>query len=137
MPCPLQNSQTARLLSSTDDDLSTAADLLRQGKLVSFPTETVYGLGADATNPSAVATIFAAKRRPPDNPLIFYISHLDDLSNLDLTPLPLSPLALKLADAFWPGPLTLILPLAKSSPLSSHVTAGLDSVAIRVISSIN
>lgn len=131
---PIQSkTKQARLLHSSDDaDLSLAANMLRLGQLVAFPTETVYGLGADATNSEAVNSIFAAKRRPSDNPLIVHLSHVDDLSKHNLTPLPFSPIAKQLANAFWPGPLTLILPLADSSPLSTAVTAGLDSVAIRI-----
>lgn len=134
MPCETNRPRTAALrLSATDElDLSAAAALLRAGRIVAFPTETVYGLGADATNPDAVSAIFAAKRRPPDNPLIVHISSLADLSLHALTPLPLSPIATKLAEAFWPGPLTLVLPLSSSSNLAPAVTASLPSVAIRV-----
>lgn len=133
MPCETSGPKTAVRLSATNElDLSTAAALLRSGRIVAFPTETVYGLGADATNPAAVAAIFAAKRRPPDNPLIVHISSRADLSVHALTPLPLSPIASQLAEAFWPGPLTLVLPLSPNSNLAPAVTASLPSVAIRV-----
>lgn len=103
-----------------------AAECLKQGQLVAFPTETVYGLGADALNPEAVHSIFAAKGRPADNPLIVHIWHPDQLSPLcdipDRAPL--------LIDAFWPGPLTLLFPRKPSVP--DVVTAGLPTVAIRM-----
>lgn len=134
MPCDTNrpNTTALRLSASSELDISTAAELLRSGRVVAFPTETVYGLGADATNPGAVSAIFAAKRRPNDNPLIVHISCQDDLFQQVLTPLPLSPLAASLADAFWPGPLTLVLPLDPNSNLAPAVTASLSSVAIRV-----
>lgn len=133
MPCETNRPKTALRLSATDElDLSTAASLLRSGRVVAFPTETVYGLGADATNPIAVSAIFAAKRRPPDNPLIVHISSQADLSRHALTPMPLPPIASKLAEAFWPGPLTMVLPLSANSNLAPAVTASLPSVAIRV-----
>ncbi|PWE27226.1 threonylcarbamoyl-AMP synthase [Pararhodobacter marinus] len=115
-----------RVLSPDAKGLSQAADLLRRGALVAFPTETVYGLGADATRDDAVARIFEAKGRPRFNPLI---AHLPDLSAVARYAV-LTPLAERLAQAFWPGPLTLVLPLR--SGLSPLVTAGLDSVAIRL-----
>lgn len=124
--------QRARLLSgSLGTDLAVAAKLLRLGGLVAFPTETVFGLGADACNPSAVAAIFSAKGRPSDNPLIVHVASTADISRLNLTP-PLSPIATALASAFWPGPLTLVLPLAQDAGLSPAVSAGLSSVAVRV-----
>lgn len=133
MPFPSNPSEATQIFSgSSKHDLSSAAKLLRSGLLVAFPTETVYGLGADATNTAAVSSIFEAKRRPVDNPLIVHLSRTEDLARHKLTPLPLSPIALRLVEAFWPGPLTLVLPLAKESRLSPLVTGGLDSVAIRV-----
>ena len=104
-----------------------AADLLLQGDLVAFPTETVYGLGADATNDTAVAAIFAVKRRPQFNPLIV---HVPDLAAAEAFVV-LDDRARTLAEAFWPGPLTLVLPLKAGSGLSRLVSAGLDTVAIR------
>lgn len=103
-----------------------AAALIKNGQVVGFPTETVYGLGANALDEQAVLAIFAAKERPADNPLIVHIADLADLNPLCTV----NAMALKLADAFWPGPLTLILP--KKSCVPDAVTAGLDSVAIRM-----
>ncbi|HEX7056740.1 MAG TPA: L-threonylcarbamoyladenylate synthase [Bacilli bacterium] len=105
-----------------------AAGLIRAGKLVAFPTETVYGLGADATSDAAVRGIFAAKGRPADNPLIV---HIADLSQLDELTENRPPLADQLAAQFWPGPLTLVLPLKKGA-VSPLVTAGLPTVAVRM-----
>ncbi len=108
--------------------ISRAADLLRAGQLVAFPTETVYGLGADARNDTAVAQIFAAKGRPSFNPLIVHVADLAaarSLADFNAT-------ALRLAEAFWPGPLTLVLPLKGDNPLSPLVSAGLPTVAIRI-----
>jgi L-threonylcarbamoyladenylate synthase len=111
--------------------IARAAALLREGKLVAFPTETVYGLGADATNPTAVAAIFAAKERPASDPLIVHIADLGQLSSVVAeTP----PLALKLAGRFWPGPLTLVLPRASTIPL--NVTAGGPTVGVRMPASL-
>ena len=103
------------------------AALLTQGKLVAFPTETVYGLGADATNDQAVAAIYAAKNRPSFNPLIVHVASPKDAERL----VRISDTARLLMDRFWPGPLTLVLPRLAASPLSLLVSAGLDSVAIR------
>jgi L-threonylcarbamoyladenylate synthase len=107
--------------------ISAAAAILRNGGLVAFPTETVYGLGADATNGEAVASIFAAKRRPKFNPLIV---HVRDRAQAEAFA-EFSPEAGTLADAFWPGALTLVLPRRADSALSLLVSAGLDTVAIR------
>jgi L-threonylcarbamoyladenylate synthase len=96
--------------------------------LVAFPTETVYGLGADATSNSAVAGIFEAKGRPRFNPLIVHVPSLDHARRLA----EFNALALRLADRFWPGPLTLVLPRKPDCPLSFLVSAGLDTVALRV-----
>lgn len=131
-PPPPPPLHTTLFNSASELDISHAGDALRSGHLIAFPTETVYGLGADATNPAAVSSIFVAKRRPSDNPLIVHLSSLSDLARWPLTPLPLPPAAAKLAAAFWPGPLTLVLPLAPRSPLAAAVTAGLRSVALRV-----
>ena len=108
--------------------VSEAAHALRAGGLVAFPTETVYGLGADATSDTAVASIFAAKERPRFNPLIVHISDSVHASEF----VELSVYAQKLADAFWPGPLTLVLPRRSQAKLSLLVSAGLDTVAVRV-----
>ena len=107
--------------------LRPAGLALRQGELVAFPTETVYGLGASAMNPQAVARIFSVKGRPPDNPLIV---HSADIAGLEPLVQTLSPLARKLLLAFAPGPLTLVLP--RSARVPAVVTAGLDTVAVRI-----
>jgi L-threonylcarbamoyladenylate synthase len=108
--------------------IARAAALLRSGKLVAFPTETVYGLGGDATNDHAVAGIFAAKARPRFNPLIVHIRDLADAETLAVFNVP----ARRAAARFWPGPLTLVLPRQPSAGLSLLASAGLDTVAIRV-----
>lgn len=115
------------LLPVTDESLSRAGALIRSGELVAFPTETVYGLGANALDAHAVKRIFEAKGRPGDNPLIVHISHVDQLPPL-ITGVP-SPAARALMDACWPGPMTLIFP--KSPAVPTAVTAGLDTVAVR------
>ena len=107
--------------------VAKAGDRLRGGNLVAFPTETVYGLGADATSDAAVARIFAAKDRPRFNPLIVHFATLSDAE----AEVELDGQAHKLAEAFWPGPLTLVLRRRPSSRLSLLVSAGLDTVAIR------
>jgi len=109
------------------DQIFQAATVLKQGGLVAFPTETVYGLGADASNPSAVAKIFAAKGRPADHPLIV---HLVDKAQLTQWAQDISPLAQHLAAQFWPGPLTLIL--KKAPQVSDSVTGGQDTIGLRV-----
>lgn len=107
--------------------IEKAARLIRQGGTVAFPTETVYGLGANGLDPEAVARIFAAKGRPADNPLILHISRIKDVFYLaEAVPLK----AQVLMEAFWPGPLTLVLP--SRSIIPSGVTAGLGTVAIRM-----
>lgn len=108
--------------------LVQAAALLRQGQLVAFPTETVYGLGGDARNDLAVARIFEAKGRPRFNPLIVHVASVEAARAL----VEWSPEADRLASAFWPGPLTLVLPLKPQSGLSALVTAELPTLAIRV-----
>jgi L-threonylcarbamoyladenylate synthase len=107
--------------------IAEAARILQDGGLVAFPTETVYGLGADATNGQSVAAIFAAKGRPLFNPLIVHVEGLEEARRH----VELSPRAQALAEKFWPGPLTLVLPRKKDSPLSLLVSAGLDTVALR------
>lgn len=107
--------------------IDEAARLIREGELVAFPTETVYGLGGDATNERAVAKIFEAKGRPQFNPLIAHVLDAGEARRL----VQWSDVADKLAARFWPGPLTLVLPRAKGSPIALLATAGLDTVAIR------
>lgn len=106
--------------------LKKAGDLLRQGELVAFPTETVYGLGANGLDSEAVKKIFVAKGRPSDNPLILHIADIEQLKKLSDN---ISPMALKLAEKFWPGPMTLVV--TKSAIVPDVVTAGLDTVAVR------
>lgn len=109
-------------------DLLQAASMLAGGECVAFPTETVYGLGADARNGEAVAQIFEAKNRPNFNPLIVHVKNLSAAKEF----VQWSDLAERLATAFWPGPLTLVLPLRADHGLSTLVTAGLDTLAVRV-----
>jgi L-threonylcarbamoyladenylate synthase len=108
-------------------ELAAGASALAAGALVAFPTETVYGLGANALDPEAVARIFAAKGRPTDHPLICHIASADDMAPLVAE---VTPLAQALADAFWPGPLTLVMP--RSAAVPDAVTGGRDTVAVRV-----
>jgi L-threonylcarbamoyladenylate synthase len=115
-------------LGSSREDIESAARALRAGRLVAFPTETVYGLGAVATNDRAVASIFAAKRRPRFNPLIVHVADRAAATALARW----NEAAERLAARFWPGPLSLVLPRASDSPLSLLVSAGLDTVALRV-----
>lgn len=107
--------------------IAEAARRLRAGGLVAFPTETVYGLGADATNGSAVAAVFAAKARPRINPLIVHVKDRAQAA----AHVAFSSIAAELAEAFWPGPLTLVLPRRAGTTLSLLVSAGLDTVAVR------
>ncbi len=116
--------------SPGDDELSRAAGILRNGGLVAFPTETVYGLGANALDASAAEKIYAAKGRPSDNPLIVHISCMDELTRLVKC---IPPAAGKLAAAFWPGPLTMVFPKADIIPYAT--SGGLDTVAVRMPSS--
>ncbi len=109
-------------------DIERAAALIRDGQLVAFPTETVYGLGADATNGKAVAGIFEAKRRPGFNPLIVHVLSVEVAGRYAV----FESMASALADRFWPGPLTIVLPAVADSGISSLVSAGLDTVAVRV-----
>jgi L-threonylcarbamoyladenylate synthase len=117
-----------RLLTASDSAIAIAAGCLRSGGLVAFPTETVYGLGADATNAAAIARLYAAKGRPAFNPLISHVAGIDEarlIGRFDAT-------AERLAAAFWPGPLTLVLPKAADCRVADLATAGLDTIAIRV-----
>lgn len=109
-------------------EISLAGQILREGGLVAFPTETVYGLGGDATNDTAVARIFEAKGRPQFNPLI---SHVVDAAAAFALGV-FTPQARKLADAFWPGPLTIVVPRSANCPVSLLASAGLPSIALRV-----
>ncbi|MEW9305330.1 MULTISPECIES: L-threonylcarbamoyladenylate synthase [Labrys] len=115
-------------LGADPSSLATAGRILVEGGLVSFPTETVYGLGADATNGRAVAGIYEAKGRPRFNPLIAHLASFELARGQGV----FSPAAERLALAFWPGPLTLVVPKAPSCTVSEIATAGLDSVALRV-----
>lgn len=115
-------------LPTSVEGIATAADLLQRGELVSFPTETVYGLGADATNDQAIANIYAAKGRPQFNPLIVHVSDKAEAQRI----VDFNADAHLLADAFWPGALTLVLPRTKDCTVSLLVSAGLDTVAVRV-----
>ncbi|UWQ11263.1 threonylcarbamoyl-AMP synthase [Aliiroseovarius crassostreae] len=119
---------TTELLADTAEGITRAAEVLRAGGLVSFPTETVYGLGGDATNDHAVARIFEAKGRPSFNPLIVHLPSVEAVSEYAV----LEGVMRDFAMAFWPGPLTLVLPLKPGGPLSPLVSAGLPTVAIRV-----
>ena len=109
------------------ESMKIAAEAIREGKLVSFPTETVYGLGADAFNPEAVARIFQEKERPSFDPLIVHISDIAQLYKLSRS---VSSVVLRLAEHFWPGPLTMVLP--KQPEVHDIVTSGLDTVAVRM-----
>lgn len=110
-----------------DEDFRFAVEALREGRLIAFPTETVYGLGADGLNPDACRRIYEAKGRPSDNPLILHIADLDEIENLTIE---LPDKGRQLAEAFWPGPLTLVL--ERSALVSDVVTGGLDTVAVRM-----
>jgi L-threonylcarbamoyladenylate synthase len=118
--------KTVRLLPD-EEGIATAASLLQSGQLVAFPTETVYGLGADATNDKAVAQVFEAKQRPQFNPLIVHVPDLD----MAMALAEFSDAALELASQHWPGPLSLVLPVRRGR-VSALVSAGLPSIAVRV-----
>jgi L-threonylcarbamoyladenylate synthase len=117
-----------RLLTNTDRDLALAAQLLRDGALVAFGTETVYGLGADARNATAVAAIFAAKGRPHFNPLICHYGTPEDAFAHVIA----DARAERLAETFWPGPLTMVLPRRVTCPVALLAGAGLETLAVRV-----
>ena len=120
---------TTKIIAADADAADAAAvRCLEDGGLVAFPTETVYGLGADATNARAVAQLYEAKGRPSFNPLI---AHVGDLAAAK-TIARFDERSLRLAEAFWPGPLTLVLPKANNCPVSDLATAGLDTIAVRV-----
>ncbi|HMI20357.1 MAG TPA: L-threonylcarbamoyladenylate synthase [Sphingomonas sp.] len=117
----------ARILPYDDDAIDEAARLIAAGRPVAMPTETVYGLAADATRGDAVAAIYAAKGRPSFNPLIVHVLDLTAADAIADLPVP----ARKLAEAFWPGPLTLVAPLRPGSPIAALATAGLPTIALR------
>lgn len=118
-----------QLLTPAKENIELAAEILQKGGLVGIPTETVYGLGANALNEEAVKSIFTAKGRPSDNPLIVHISSFEEIEKYGLVrEFPES--AKALSDKFWPGPLTMIMP--KGKKISNVVTGGLDSIAIRL-----
>jgi L-threonylcarbamoyladenylate synthase len=117
-----------QILPAGEAAVTAAARILAEGGLVAFPTETVYGLGADAANPAAIARLYQAKGRPAFNPLIAHVGELSaarQIAGFDAT-------ALALAEAFWPGPLTLVLPKTPDCAVADLATAGLDTVAIRI-----
>lgn len=117
----------AEILTCTPENLERAAELLRSGGLVAIPTETVYGLAADVSNGRAVAGIYEAKGRPSFNPLIAHVADMAMAVKIAV----FDPLSQKLAESFWPGPLTLVLPLKEGAPVSSLVTAGLSTIGVR------
>jgi L-threonylcarbamoyladenylate synthase len=124
----VQTGLTTAILPAGAAAIEAAAARLNEGALVAFPTETVYGLGADATNAKAIARLYQAKGRPAFNPLISHVSGLAaarEIGRFDAT-------ALLLANAFWPGPLTLVLPRAAHCAVAELATAGLDTIAVRV-----
>ena len=116
-----------KILSDTTEDIATAAEIIAAGGLVAFPTETVYGLGADALNAEAVGKVYAAKGRPSDNPMIVHISSKDDLLKLTSA---VTPDMEKLMEAFWPGPMTMIVPRLPVIP--DTTTGGLSTVGVRM-----
>jgi L-threonylcarbamoyladenylate synthase len=115
------------VVSATPEAVKQAAEALVRGEIVAFPTDTVYGLGANALDARAVARVFAAKGRPSGNPLVVLVPDLaaaDDFAEVNAA-------ARTLAQAFWPGPLTLVLPKRPDCPLAETVSAGLDTIAVR------
>src|SRR5262245_14827835 len=117
-----------RLVPAGSASTAEAARILAKGGLVAFPTETVYGLGADAYNGAAVARLYDAKGRPAFNPLIAHVAAPESTRRLAR----FDPAAERLAKAFWPGPLTLVLPRAQDCPVAELATVGLDTIALRV-----
>lgn len=124
----IQCKKTKILLGSSESDLQNAAFLLQQGETVAFPTDTVYGLGANALHADAIQKIYDAKGRPSDKPLIILIH---DKAQLDTFTLRISDDAQKLMNTFWPGPLTLVFP-KRPGVVPDHVTRGLNTVAVRM-----
>jgi len=121
-------SKKTQMLGTTPQDIAQAASILSAGGLIAFPTETVYGLGADARDDTAVAQIYAAKGRPSFNPLIAHVADAETAERY----VAYNDVALRLAQAFWPGALTLVLPLKPEAKISKLVTAGLETLAIRI-----
>ncbi|MBR1146223.1 L-threonylcarbamoyladenylate synthase [Bradyrhizobium sp. AUGA SZCCT0431] len=124
----MNTSLKTSVLPPSEAAVASAARCLREGGLVAFPTETVYGLGADATNAAAIARLYQAKGRPAFNPLIAHVGDLAaarEIGRFDAA-------ALRLAEAFWPGPLTLVLPKTEQCAVADLATAGLETVAIRI-----
>ena len=119
---------TTQILPTGEAATAAAARCLAAGGLVAFPTETVYGLGADATNPAAITRLYQAKGRPAFNPLIAHVADLEAARRIGRFDAD----AAALATAFWPGPLTLVVPKAQDCPVADLATAGLDTVAIRI-----
>lgn len=117
-----------RVLPFSDDAIAEAARLILAGEPVAVPTETVYGLAADATNAEAVARIYEAKGRPSFNPLIVHVSDFNEARQVA----DFGPLSTELAETHWPGPLTIVAPLKANSPIASLVTAGLPTIGVRV-----
>jgi L-threonylcarbamoyladenylate synthase len=115
------------ILQANKENIAKAAEIIRAGRLVAFPTETVYGLGADALNPIAVSRIFEAKKRPFFDPLIV---HIDSINSLEKVTFSVGKTEQRLAEKFWPGPLTIVFPKQKNIP--DIVTAGLQTVAVRM-----
>src|SRR5207302_5521204 len=125
---PVNVGLKTQILPAGEAAVAAAARSLVAGGLVAFPTETVYGLGADATNPAAIARLYQAKGRPAFNPLIAHVGELSaarQIARFDAA-------AMALAEAFWPGPLTLVLAKAHACAVADLATAGLDTVAIRI-----
>lgn len=116
-----------KLLKANEKSIALACELLKKGEVVGVPTETVYGLAGDSTNPAAIKKIFEAKGRPADNPLIVHIGNIEMLDGIVRE---FNEDAQKLADAFWPGPLTIIMP--KGDKICKETSAGLDSVGVRM-----
>ena len=121
------SAQNTRVLAYGPEAIAEAARLIAAGRPVAMPTETVYGLAADATDGEAVARIYEAKGRPAFNPLIVHVSDLRQAAEIAL----LDDSAAALAEGHWPGPLTLVLPLRAGAPIAALVTAGLDTIAVR------
>ena len=119
---------TTPILPANEAEVATAARCLEEGGLVAFPTETVYGLGADAANPAAIARLYQAKGRPSFNPLIAHVGDIQAATRIAR----FNAIATTLAQAFWPGPLTLVLPKTRDCAVADLATAGLDTIAVRV-----
>lgn len=119
---------TATIVQPNTETIAHLAQVLAQGDVVAMPTETVYGLAGDATNPAAIAKIYAAKKRPPRNPLIVHYASIDAAKH-DVI---FTPMAEQLAKAFWPGPLTLVLPQTEDCAICDLATSGLPTLAVRV-----